>query len=79
MKDFFGPGAMTKRSFPNAQVFDFDGLRGRLLSSSYTPPQGHPQHQPMLAALEKLFATHAKDGEVRFEYLTHVYYGQWAK
>jgi SAM-dependent methyltransferase len=78
MEDFFGPGAMTKRSFANAQVFDFDGLRGRLLSSSYTPPQGHPQHQPMLAALEKLFATHAKDGGVRFEYLTHVYYGQLA-
>jgi SAM-dependent methyltransferase len=76
MKDFFGSGAMTKRSFANAQVFDFDGLRGRLLSSSYSPLQSHPQHQPMLAALEKLFATHAKDGRVRFEYLTRVYYGQ---
>lgn len=77
MRKFFGSGAGGKKSFANEQVFDFDGLRGRLLSSSYSPPQGHPQHEPMLAALEKLFAAHAKDGRVRFEYLTHVYYGQF--
>jgi SAM-dependent methyltransferase len=76
MRKFFGTGAGGKKSFANEQVFDFDGLRGRLLSSSYSPPQGHPQHEPMLAALEKLFAAHARDGRVRFEYLTHVYYGQ---
>ncbi|HXA75610.1 MAG TPA: class I SAM-dependent methyltransferase [Candidatus Acidoferrales bacterium] len=76
MRKFFGAGAGGKKSFANEQVFDFVGLRGRLLSSSYAPPQGHPQHEPMLAALEKLFAAHARDGRVRFEYLTHVYYGQ---
>jgi SAM-dependent methyltransferase len=76
MRKFFGAGAGGKKSFANEQVFDFDGLRGRLLSSSYSPPKGHPNHEPMLAALEKLFAGHAQDGRVRFEYLTHVYYGQ---
>jgi SAM-dependent methyltransferase len=76
MRRFFGAGAGGKKSFANEQVFDFDGLRGRLLSSSYAPPQGHPQHEPMLTALERLFAAHAQDGCVRFEYLTHVYYGQ---
>jgi SAM-dependent methyltransferase len=76
MKDFFGPGAMTKRSFANAQVFDFDGLRGRLLSSSYSPPKGHAKHEPMLAALLPLFDAHAENGRVRFDYETHVYSGQ---
>jgi SAM-dependent methyltransferase len=76
MTKFFGAGAGGKKSFTNEQVFDFDGLRGRLLSSSYAPAAGHPKHEPMLVALEKLFAAHAKDGRVRFEYLTHVYYGQ---
>jgi SAM-dependent methyltransferase len=75
MKDFFGPGAMTRLSFANAQVFDFDGLRGRLLSSSYSPPKGHAKHEPMLAALLPLFDAHAENGRVRFEYETHVYYG----
>jgi SAM-dependent methyltransferase len=76
MKDYFGPGAMTKRSFANAQVFDFDGLRGRLLSSSYSPPRGHAMHEPMLAALLPLFDAHAENGRVRFDYETYVYFGQ---
>jgi len=76
MRSFFGSGAGGKKSFSNEQVFDFDGLRGRLLSSSYSPPQGHPQHEPMLAALKTLFDAHARDGRVRFEYQTHIYYGQ---
>jgi len=74
MRSFIGHGG-GKKSFANEQVFDLAGLRGRLLSSSYSPPQGHPQHEPMLAALEKLFQIHAQDGRVRFEYLTHVYFG----
>jgi SAM-dependent methyltransferase len=78
MRSFFGSGAGGKKSFASEQVFDFQGLRGRLLSSSYSPPQGHPQHEPMLAALEKLFQAHAESGHVRFKYLTHVYYGQLA-
>ncbi|MGO9588640.1 MAG: class I SAM-dependent methyltransferase [Candidatus Acidiferrales bacterium] len=76
MNEFFGRGAFGEKLLPNAQVFDFDGLSGRLRSSSYAPPQGHPKHEPMLAALRKLFDAHVEDGRVRFEYETHVYYGR---
>jgi ubiquinone/menaquinone biosynthesis C-methylase UbiE len=76
MAEFFGAGAFRQKSFENVQVFDFDGLRGRLLSSSYSPPKDHPNHVAMLAELKKLFDAHAADGKVRFEYDTHVYCGQ---
>jgi SAM-dependent methyltransferase len=76
MQRFFGSGALRKKSFPNEQVFDCDGLRGRLLSSSYAPPEGHPNHEPMLAELKRLFDAHRQEGRVRFEYKTHMYYGQ---
>lgn len=79
MEDFFGRGALRKQSFANEQVFDFDGLRGRLLSSSYSPPKGHPNYEPMLAALKELFDAHEEGGRVRFEYETHVYYGRLSK
>lgn len=75
MNQFFGRGAFAEKVLPNAQVFDFDWLSGRLRSSSYAP-QGHPKHEPMLGALRKLFDAHAKDGRVRFDYETHVYYGR---
>lgn len=65
-----------RRDVPNEQVFDFVGLKGRLLSSSYAPNEGHPGYAPMLAALERLFRDHAQDGYVRFEYDTQVYWGR---
>ena len=74
MSEFFG--AFQKRWFPNEQVFDFGGLRGRLLSSSYAPPAGHPNHEPMLAELKRLFDTHQHEGRVRIEYKTHMYFGR---
>jgi SAM-dependent methyltransferase len=76
MNDFFGRGAFGTKSFANGSAYDFDGLRGRLLSSSYAPAKGHPKHEPMLATLRRLFDTHAEDGRVRFEYETHVSYGR---
>jgi SAM-dependent methyltransferase len=75
MTELFG-GEFRHRAFPNEQLMDFDALRGRLLSSSYAPAAGHPNHGPMLADLRKIFDSHAVSGRVRFEYETHVYYGR---
>jgi SAM-dependent methyltransferase len=71
---FFGRG-YESRVFSNVQVFDFDGLRGRLLSSSYAPGPGHPDHDPMLAALRQVFDAHHENGRVRMEYDTELFFG----
>jgi SAM-dependent methyltransferase len=73
---FFSPSGFKKRSFENAQHFDFDGLKGRLLSSSYAPAEGHPNHKPMLEALKKIFSAHQANGKVSFNYETKVFFGQ---
>jgi SAM-dependent methyltransferase len=75
---FFTPGRYKVATFDNRQHFDFEGLRGRLLSSSYAPEAGHPRHAPMLGALRALFDAHQVDGVVAFEYDTNVYYGRLA-
>jgi SAM-dependent methyltransferase len=77
MKNFFGLGLCSERVFPNEQVFDFNGLRGRLASSSYAPPPGHARYDPMIAALQQLFDRRQENGLVRFDYQTHMYYGQF--
>jgi SAM-dependent methyltransferase len=76
MSSLFGPGGYRTRRFDYRQTFDLPGLRGRLLSSSYTPAAGDPRHEPMLAALPALFAAHQRQGQVAFEYDTCVYYGR---
>ena len=73
MRAFFG-GQMELATFANEQRFDYDGLLGRLMSSSYAPERGHPEHEPLVAGLRTLFARHASGGRVIFPYLTLVYY-----
>jgi SAM-dependent methyltransferase len=76
MTDFFGAGKFRERTAPNRQIFDFEGLSGRLRSSSYAPPPEHRNHEPMLAALKELFDAHERDGRVSFDYVTYIYYGR---
>ncbi len=73
---FFGAGRFRSKRFDNQQIFDREGLRGRLQSSSYTPEPGHPSYEPMLDELHCIFDTYQVDGRVVFEYDTVVYYGQ---
>jgi len=75
MRAFLG-GTMELATFPNEQTFDLAGLTGRLMSSSYAPHAGHPQHEPMLAGLREVFRRHAHAGAVVFRYRTLVYFSQ---
>ncbi len=74
--DFFHPGRCATESFDNAQAFDYEGLEGRLMSSSYAPEPGHPNHAPMLAELRSIFDANQRDGSVSFDYATEVYFGR---
>jgi ubiquinone/menaquinone biosynthesis C-methylase UbiE len=74
--DFFAPASFEERVFENVQDFDYSGVEGRLLSSSYVPMAGHPTYGPMISELQRIVDSHQQNGRVRFEYLTRVYYGQ---
>lgn len=73
---FFSPDGFELWQCDNAQKLDFQALQGRLLSSTYVPPPGHSDHDAMLSALRRLFAEWQRDGLVRIEYDTRVYFGR---
>lgn len=73
---FFGGSRVHLKTFENRQVFDFESLKGRVLSASYTPEPGHPNHERMLAELAAVFEAHSEKGRVSFDYDTKVYYGK---
>jgi SAM-dependent methyltransferase len=77
IEKFFGTPPRFQ-NFYNVQHFDFEGLKGRVLSSSYAPEAGHPKYEEMLAALKRIFDARQQNGTVAFEYDTHVYYGRLA-
>jgi len=73
--EFFAPEEVKLEVFPNEQVFDLEGLQGRVRSSSYTPPPEHPSFASMMNELEQIFETHKKNSRVVFDYDTKVFYG----
>lgn len=75
LRVFYG-GECEYRVLPNDQYFDREGQRSRLMSSSYVPPPGHPNHEKILKELDRLFDQHNEGGRVRFVLETEVYFGR---
>ncbi|MBP6117278.1 MAG: class I SAM-dependent methyltransferase [Neisseriaceae bacterium] len=69
-------GPLTKRLFTNQQLFDYAGLKGRAMSSSYVPAAGTAAFEAFEQALYVAFSTHQRGGKVAFNYDAEVYWGE---
>lgn len=74
--DFFGKGNYREYTLFNYQDVDFEGLKGRVLSSSYMPGEGHKEYDYMVYVLKKIFQRYQQNGKVRLEYDTKIYTGK---
>jgi ubiquinone/menaquinone biosynthesis C-methylase UbiE len=74
LEEFFAPNKMMLIQQHNQQRLDFDGLRGRLLSSSYIPKSGE-RYEALSRELPDLFSSHAANGHVLLQYDTKIYFG----
>lgn len=63
-------------TFPNEQIFDLNGLKGRMLSASYMPNETADVFPAMIEELEMLFANHAENGKIKVLYDTKVYFSR---
>ena len=75
INELFTTGCQTC-TLSNQQDFDFAGLKGRALSSSYAPAPDNPQHIPFVKALQTLFNEFEQNGRIYFDYATQVFYGR---
>jgi SAM-dependent methyltransferase len=73
---FFKPEPVHLETFANKQVFDFEGLKGRLLSSSYMPARNEEGYESMINDLQALFNKFQQDGFIVINYDTKVYSGK---
>jgi len=76
VNQFFDPLPFQARVFDMRQEFGYEGIEGRLLSSSYAPGPEHANYTPMLRDLRKIFDEHAVAGRATFDYKTRVYFGR---
>lgn len=72
----FSDTGFTKKQFPNKQVLNYEGLKGRLLSDSYIPTSESPVFEAMLKELQKIFDRHQIDDTIEILYDTDIYYGK---
>ena len=74
LKKFFHKD-FSRVTFQNSQIFDFDGLKGRVTSSSYMPAEDSPDHPRMVEELKALFTKYEEQGRITILYDTAVNYG----
>lgn len=74
ISDFLGAD-MTTAEFSNHQYFNLQGVKGRLLSSSYCPAEGKSGHVELMDELKRLYDKYSNEQGVRFDYCTQVYLG----
>lgn len=76
LKIFF-QSDFRRATFQNRQIFGFDGLKGRLLSSSYMPSETDGVFPAMIGELKTLFAKHAENDRITVFYDTNIFYTQF--
>ena len=62
------------KTLQNLQTLDFEGLKGRILSSSYMPSEKSPIFREMIKKLKTLFARYSEKGKITILYDTNVFY-----
>lgn len=62
--------------FDNCQIFNWEGLKGRLLSTSFIPDADQPEYHNLLSGLARDYKAHAVCGQVKVDYITKLYYGK---
>lgn len=73
---FMGNDEVKITHLPKAQEFDFEGLKGRFSSSSYTPKPETDEYKEVMSKIEKLFKDFNENGLVTLQYKTDVYLGR---
>lgn len=76
LSEFYEPFTYKVKELYNYQLFDFEAILGRYQSSSYAYQEGDPQFSATKNALKVPFEKHKRNGLIKMEYQTNMYYGQ---
>jgi SAM-dependent methyltransferase len=79
LRRFFKDGEYSNHAVPNEQLLDFEGLLGRILSSSYMPPPDDRHgYLKLREDVAKVFERFSSGGRLKLRYRTSVFVGRIA-
>jgi len=76
IEQFYAPSGFDKLTLNNDHFYDLETLRGRALSSSYSPSPEQSNYEPFLDRLAAIFEAHQQEGKICFGYTTRLYFGK---
>lgn len=76
IEGFLKKETIKRMVLSNTQILDWEGIKGRFLSSSYAPPPGHKLFAKMLEQLHTCFLACQNEGKIQFEYEMVAHCGQ---
>lgn len=79
LSDWFSPSEVCEKQASYTQTFDYEGVKGRMLSSSYVPEVGQRNHEEMVAKLKEIFREYSVGDRIQFRYITRMFYAQISK
>lgn len=74
--NFFPANQLKIKNLDNYQFCDFATLKGRVLSSSYSPDETDARYPALIEELQAIFDRFQEQGKVTLEYDTRIIYGQ---
>jgi len=74
--DFYNPYTYQTIELDNFQMFDYDGLMGRVMSSSYVSINEPLIMEKIKSRMHEIFTKYQKDNQVLFPYKTTLFMGQ---
>jgi len=75
LNTFFAVEKVSTSTFPNYQMLDLAGLKGRIRSISYVPETG-AENKKVMDQIKDVFEKYNNGGMVKIEYTTRVFYGK---
>lgn len=75
-EEFYGVNNYQRHLYPNRQKLDFQGVKGRILSTSYMIGKEDTNYPKMIKKLQIIFHEHQKDGFIDLNYETEMYIGK---
>jgi len=71
--NFFSTESYKRFLFTNKQQLDYEGIRGRILSTSFVPTEESEVYLAMIQKLKQIFKKHQQNNLIELEYETEMY------
>jgi len=77
IENFLGPSKIVRQEIYHSRLLNKNELLGYFRSSSYSPIQGEPGYENLVAEIDQIFTEHQQNGFVKLEYDAKLFFSSF--